>query len=322
MSITEKIDSITLIPEDRMQAVLKAPKSVKIELTGKCNFRCGFCALRMREEQPTQSMWWGLFTRLAAEMREAGVEELGLFFLGEPFSDTDLLVSAIKHAKHIREFPYVFLTTNGSLAKPQIVKECMTNGLDSLKFSINWATEEQFKEVAAVKGKLFHDALANVKEARRVRNEVEKETGHRCGLYASSIAYDGEQKDKMQAVLDEHVLPFVDEHYFLPLYSMGSFATKREAELGFTPTAGNQGRLENLRQPLPCWSAFTEGHITSTGLLSACCFDALGEFVMADLTKVSFLEGWNSEKFVKLREAHLKKDVSGTICENCVAYAK
>jgi hypothetical protein len=144
--------------------------------------------------------------------------------------------------------------------------------------------------------------------------------GYKCGLYASSIAYDGEQEKKMQSLLAEHVLPYVDEHYFLPLYSMGSFAAQREKELGYKPIAGNQGRLGALREPLPCWSAFTEGHITSTGKLSACCFDAGENWVMADLNKVPFMQGWNSQEFQTLRAAHLRKDVSGTICENCIAY--
>jgi hypothetical protein len=33
------------------------------------------------------------------------------------------------------------------------------------------------------------------------------------------------------------------------------------------------------------------------------------------------MEAWNSQPFVKLREAHLKKDVKGTVCEACVAYS-
>jgi hypothetical protein len=41
--------------------------------------------------------------------------------------------------------------------------------------------------------------------------------------------------------------------------------------------------------------------------------------VMADLTKVSFAEGWNSDKFQALRAAHLAKDVRGTACESCAA---
>jgi hypothetical protein len=33
------------------------------------------------------------------------------------------------------------------------------------------------------------------------------------------------------------------------------------------------------------------------------------------------MEAWNAPEFVKLRAAHLKKDVHGTVCENCVAYS-
>jgi hypothetical protein len=102
---------------------------------------------------------------------------------------------------------------------------------------------------------------------------------------------------------------------------MGAFATQREAELGYRPTAGNQGRLGALRDPLPCWSAFTEGHITAEGKLSACCFDATSRWTMGDLTRLSFMDAWNSPAFVALREAHLRKNVQGTLCEACLAYA-
>jgi radical SAM protein with 4Fe4S-binding SPASM domain len=167
-----------------------------------------------------------------------------------------------------------------------------------------------------VSSRLFHTALANVKAAWELR----KHGGYKTGLYASSIKYDGEQFAKMEALLNEHVRPYVDQHYWLPLYSMGAFASEREKQLGYRPTAGNQGRLDALREPLPCWSAFTEGHVTAEGKLSACCFDATSNWTMGDLTKHSFMEAWNSPAFVKLREAHLRKDVRGTVCENCIAY--
>ena len=32
------------------------------------------------------------------------------------------------------------------------------------------------------------------------------------------------------------------------------------------------------------------------------------------------MDAWNSPAFRALREAHLRKDVSGTACEKCVAY--
>jgi MoaA/NifB/PqqE/SkfB family radical SAM enzyme len=314
--ITERIDAITLIPESHRFAAPPAPKSVKIELTGRCNFRCGFCALRTRAIQPKTDMDFDLFKRITTEMREAGVQEIGAFYLGESFMAPEVLIEAIRWCKQELKFPYVFLTSNASLSDPEDVEECMAAGLDSLKWSVNAADEDQFKTVMGVSPKYMRKALRNIREAWIVRERG----GYKTGLYASSIKYDGEQQAKMEALLDDYVRPFVDQHYWLPLYSMGAVATQREAELGYRPTAGNQGRLEAMREPLPCWSAFTEGHVTADGKLSACCFDADGRFAMADLTKVSFMEGWHSQVFTALRQAHLNRDVTGTICQDCVAY--
>jgi len=315
--ITDRIDAITNVSEEYKHPVLPAPKSVKIELTGKCNYRCGFCALRSRENQPKEDMSLDFFQKIVLEMREAGVEEIGVFYIGESFMAPDLLVSAIDYAKNVAGFPYVFLTTNGSLAYPEVVSRCFRAGLDSLKFSINASDLEQFKDIMGVKPSLYVEAISNLRAARYIRDE----NGFKCGIYASSIRYDGEQQEKMEALIDEYVRPYVDEHYWLPLYSMGSVATQREAELGYKPTAGNQGRLDVLRKPFPCWSAFTEGHVRSDGGLSLCCFDADGRFVVGDLKKQSFMEAWNSPEFQRIREAHLKEDLKGTVCEECVAYA-
>jgi len=315
-TITERIDNITRIPPACQKAVLPAPKSVKIEVSPRCNYRCGFCALRTREVQPKWDMDLGLFKRITREMREAGVEEIGVFYLGESFMNPRLLVDCIAYLKNDIAMPYVFLTSNASMSFPEAVEACMKAGLDSLKWSVNAADEAQFEKIMGVSRRLYRRALDNIKAAWEIR----KKGGYRTGLYASSIKYDGAQLEKMERLLNERVRPYVDQHYWLPLYSMGAFATLREKELGYRPTAGNQGRLDALREPLPCWSAFTEGHVTAEGKLSACCFDATANWTMGDLTRQPFMEAWNSAPFVKLREAHLKKDVRGTVCENCIAY--
>lgn len=313
--ITKRIDAITKIPADRLKEDAPIPKSVKIEITGRCNYRCSFCALRAREGAPAKDMDFDFFKRIAKEMRDAGVEELGLFYLGESFAAPRLLVNCVRYAKEIG-FPYLFLTTNGSLAVPDVVDQVMSAGLNSLKFSINASDIEQFEEVMSVDGRYFQKAIENLRSAWELRQAKE----YQCRIYASSIQYDGEQQIKMERLLQEAVIPYVDEHYWLPLYSMGSVATAREAELGYRPIAGNQGRIGALRDPLPCWAVFTEGHITSDGLLSACCFDADGRFAMADLNKMSFVDGWTSDEFRALRRAHISRDVSGTPCAECIAY--
>ena len=314
--ITDRIDKITLIPETHLKTVVPFPRSVKIELTGRCNYRCSFCALAVREKQPTKDMDLGFFKRITKEMRDCGVEEIGVFFIGESFLAPDLLIDAVLWLKRTIEMPYVFLTSNASLAEPKIVAAVMNAGLDSLKWSVNSSNEEDFARVMKVKPALFWKSVQNIKDAYTVRNHLHARTS----LYASSIQYDGDQQAKMKDFLEEHIEPYVDQHYWLPLYSMGSFATAREEALGYRPTAGNQGRIGALRDPLPCWSAFTEGHVTSAGHLSACCFDASDTWSMANLHETPFTEAWNSMPFQELRAKHLAKDVTGTACEKCAAY--
>lgn len=308
MSITKRIDNVTEIQEEYLSVVLPAPKSVKIELTSRCNFACGFCAHRMRTDK--LNMEWDFYTRITQEMLDCGVEELGLFYIGESLL-CEFLPEAIRYAKKIG-FPYVFLTTNGSLMNEVKANAIMEAGLDSLKFSYNNCDPIQFRYITGMAPSVFESIKQNIKNTFAIRSR----NGYKTKLYASSIMYDGAQQAKMVAAVHD-ILPYVDEHYWLPLYSFGAQATEKEKELGYKPTPGNQGRIGALRRPLPCWAVFKEGHICVDGKLSACCFDIGERWIMGDLKTTPFMQAWNSEKFRQLREAHLHQDVTGTACEAC-----
>ena len=309
MSITQRIDAVTKIAPKYRGTVLPALRSVKWELNTACNYSCSFCVRNIRKNE-NKVVDRAFYSRVLRELVAAGVEELGLFYINEPFS-VKWLPEAIKEAKDAG-ISYVFLTTNGSIAHPDMVERCMAAGLDSLKFSINFYDDAQFKEVAQVKPKLYATAIANLKAAREIRALGQYKTK----IYASSIAFDGDQGEKMRAIVED-IKPYVDEFYWLPLYGMGGAAK----EAGWKPQPGNPGRLAAMRDPLPCWSDFTEGHITADGKLSACCFGhgVDDDMVMGDLHTQPFLEAWNSPSYQVLRQAHLAKDVRGTPCETCAA---
>jgi len=308
-TITERIDNITTLTQDYAMTAPPAPKSVKIELTGRCNFECFFCA-RSQRLREVNAMDKDLFKRLLVEMREAGVEEIGLFYLGESFL-VPWIAEAVEWARKECGYPYIFLTTNGSITTPKKVEACMKAGLNSLKFSYNYADEDQFKEIARVKGAYFQKMKDNMKEAWRIREEG----NYDCGLYASYIQYDGEQGEKMLEAVEE-IRPYVDEVYGLPLYNQASLIENDQWEF----TQGNRGRLDNMQPSLPCWSIFTEGHVAFDGTLSACCFDHDKRFDMGNLTEMSFMEAWHSDTFQKLRQKHLDKDVTDSVCESCVVW--
>jgi radical SAM protein with 4Fe4S-binding SPASM domain len=279
------------------------PRSAKIELTSRCDMRCYFCASVTRAQEQSD-MEPALYRRLARELRAAGVERLGLFYIGESMLYEDL-PGAIRYAKEECRFPYVFLTTNGLSATPERLRVCFEAGLDSLKFAINWSPP-QFQAITGVPASELDTILANVKQARSVRDAVEFETGHRCALYSSSLRYDETQPRRMQPVLDE-VLRCVDHHYWLPL-------------LGHPDSPREPGGRPVPVKALPCGPLFAEAHVTWDGKLSACSLDASARFHVADLNTTSITEAWHSEAFQELRAHHLRHDVKGTRCRQCIAY--
>ena len=310
-TITDRIDAITGIRADQRTDAPPCPRSVKIELTARCNFACAFCATSTKLRTKGDMSWEFYSERLLPMLKAAGVEEVGMFFLGESFL-VSWLPKAIAEAKN-RGFGYVFLTTNGSLATPARVEECMAAGLDSLKFSLNYADAEQFVSIARVKSALFDKMVANIEGAHRIRTSGEYD----CGLFASYIAYDGAQGERMQALI-RRLQPYLDEIYALPLYSQADLVGGAMGQWDIR--AGNPGRAGNMRASVPCWSIFTEARVKYNGHLSACCFDHDGRFDMGDLNEVDFMELWHGDGFRSLRRAHLANELTGTACEKCVAY--
>lgn len=310
-TISKRIDHVTEIPEQWREQVVPAPISVKVELTSRCNFGCHFCA-HGNGYTNGKDMDFELFKRITKDMRENGVEELGMFYIGESLL-YPYLTDAITYAKKELRFPYVFLTTNGSMAGKERVRAIMEAGLDSLKWSLNSADMWQFRQMTSMAPSMFKTVMQNVQDAYTVREEG----GYKTRLYASSIRYDGDQLKRMENTIASQVLPYVDEHYWLPLLSFGDTA-KKVQDAGFSTVTGNPGRADCMRPPIPCWAVFKEGHVTAAGKLSACCFDSSNAWVMADLTKVSFMEGWNSKDFQALRGKHLSGDCHGTPCEGCL----
>lgn len=303
-TITARIDNTIRI--DDYSPVLGPPHSVKIELSRTCNYKCSFC-YHSQLAKDKGRMDWDLYTRTVKELKDYGVKELAPFFFGESFLDPRL-PDAIRYAKDIG-FEYVFLTTNGSLATPDKVEACFDAGLDSLKFSLNYADEEQFSDITKVHPKWFRRVVENIKAARAIRDAGD----YSCRLYASYIDYTDAQKEKMASVLAE-VGPCLDESYALPLYSQAGNITRN----GWTFSGGNQGRADNPVPPIPCWALFKEAHINFDGTVCACCFSVSDAFVMGDLNESTFAEIWNGEKFRSLRQSHLNYDIKGTPCEGCI----
>jgi MoaA/NifB/PqqE/SkfB family radical SAM enzyme len=281
------------VPAGRRMAAPPPPETALLELTSECNYRCGFCP-HAASREPRGEMRWPLYVRIVGEMVDAGVEELGLHFRGEPFL-CDWLEEAIELAK-ARGMAHVHVATNGSLATPARVHGCFEAGLDALIFSVDIADGAQFAATGADDTGLLGDAVANLKAARRIRDHGR----HGCALYASSLRYSDAQQRRLLPILAE-ILPYVDEHYWRTLYMSGALAPPGPAA------------------PIPCWSLFTQAHVTFDGRLAACGFAPGEAWAMADLGVTPFVDAWNCDAFRRLRATHLRGEVERLPCGSCVA---
>src|SRR4051812_45483401 len=67
--ITERIDRITLLTQAHRSPTPPVPRSVKIELTARCDFQCFFCASHMRL-RPKDEIDQEFFRRIVTNGRD------------------------------------------------------------------------------------------------------------------------------------------------------------------------------------------------------------------------------------------------------------
>lgn len=300
--ISERVSEIVNIPDDRLSITPPVPKSIKIEITSHCDFKCYFCQLTM-QDRAKGNIDDKLLYKILDESIAAGVEEVGLFWIGEPFLNKSL-PRYIEYAKKVG-FKNVFVTTNGRLANEEMLRSVFDAGLDSIKFSMNASSKESFKATTGVDA--YDKVVKNIRAANSIR-------GDRIfpKIYASSV-FDPDYPENYNDI-DNQISPYVDEHYKIRLYG-NSQLNNDNNELK------KHGGNRLLQSMLPCWSLFTIPHISYDGHMSACFSDFNKNLYMADLNQVSFLEAWHSTAFQALRKSHLNKNIKGTPCQSCTAYA-
>lgn len=286
--IRERVKNLTTGGE--MSELPPFPERIMVEISNYCNHGCEFCAYRKMER--TKGMIDpDFFRRIVREARELGAREIGLHTGAEPFAHPQLH----EFVRQSREagFEYVYLSTNGSLATPERLRQVIDAGLHSIKFSINAGDRETYRKVHGRDH--FDQVMAHV----RYVDSYRKERGLPLYLSVSFVEYPANTASL--PALRETLAGVVDEI--------------------FTCQAVNpSGQMPEL-PPMPqkvCNLPFKATHVTFEGYLRACCNDYHNYTVVADLNRVSLAEAWASEAYRALRRGFMQRDLAGTLCHNCL----
>lgn len=287
----------------------KLPRSLNIEVTSACNHKCIFCCYHsdlMETKVPNRFMDENLLEKLLIEASDSniGYDEIGFHMTGEPLLYKSL-EKYITLAKTLG-FKYVFMTTNGALANEQRIKSLIDSGLDSIRFSINGATSETYKQAHGVDD--FNKIEVNIKALYKYKNETNSNicTSISCVLTQKNI----HEKELMKSLFEK----YVDELVFIPVLGLDRF---------FPQLLDWQVSEITEFEYTPCVSPFTSMYVSCEGYIVPCC-SAIKEtsMVLGNVNENSLENIWNNTKFIEIRNSFIDNKIPFEFCKKCVLINK
>lgn len=291
------------------------PRSLNIELNSGCNQKCIFCPFHgeFAPNVPKPAvMPLDKAKLILAEAYRLGIgeKEVGFYLAGEAFLYKDL-AEVVAYAKQLG-FSYTFLTSNGALASPKKMKAVLDAGLDSIRFSINAADRETYREIHGMDD--FDQVLENVKYMRQYidENHLNVATSISCVITKKTLG--------IQKQVKELFAEYVEDILFIPV--MVNRLKQDEVFL-------REHRLVNesnakVNPEIICPMLFDTMYINANLEIVPCCEAYDDDCVFYDLKEDLNLEhAWSCAAYKRYRDIFLKgASDKGTICENCMLRMK
>jgi radical SAM protein with 4Fe4S-binding SPASM domain len=235
--------------------------------------------------------------RIMREAFDEGVRELGMFINGEPFTNP-ALGTYIRLAKQIG-YEYVYVTTNGALANPERLREVTDAGLDSIKYSINAGTKESYMKIHGCDD--FEKVIGNLKYAREYREA----SGKRYNIFGSFVVTNPTAQETES--FKRQYASLFDDFAFYKVRGNGAMRENTERIAG------------EFTSQKCCTLPFNTINIDYDGSLLACCEDINHKIPISNLNKIPLKDAWYCDEMKRLRQAHIDRNLSGTVCEECLA---
>jgi len=257
------------------------PRRIKVglELTSKCNLRCGMCPLPVLR-RPYEDMVWPMVEKAEREIHGAGLKLKWLHEMGEP-----LLYARIDDA--IRLFPEASLSTNGLVLTDEIGARLLASPLKRIRICVDSVNPEVYPQLRT--GGDF-DKLVVL-----TRAFLDQAKGHPIRIEI--------QKMRSRLTLEETV----DD--FRALFDLKHYRNARVIEktceaLDVNEETDLHGKFYGCVQG----AFFTWVVIFADGRVTHCCYDAHGDQVLGDLKTQSLHEILDSPRFAVMQAAFERRD--------------
>lgn len=291
------------------------PRKLNIELNNTCNHKCEFCLYHgkyAKNKLQPSIMDPDFAKRILLRAKELGIgqKEVGFYLAGEAFCYSGL-VEIIAYAKELG-YEYTFLTTNGALATPDKLKAVIDAGLDSIRFSVNAADKDSYREIHGSDD--FDNVVSNIKFLHKYISEKQLNvaTSLSCVITKKTLGI----KNAIRELFSE----YVDDILFIPVFFAG---LKDLPEVREQYEVINDDELE-LNENAVCPVVYDTMYINALGQVVPCCNAYTYNLYFYDLKQEFDLEkAWYSEGYLKYRKVFLEhSSYDDTICGSCYIVKK
>jgi MoaA/NifB/PqqE/SkfB family radical SAM enzyme len=257
------------------------PRKIKVglELTSKCNLRCGMCPLPVLR-RPYEDMAWPLVERAEREIHGLGLKLKWLHEMGEP-----LLYARIDDA--IRLFPEASLSTNGLVLTEEVGAKLLATPLRRIRICVDSIDPKVYPQLRT--GGDF-DRLVEL-----TRKFLGQAKGHPLRIEI--------QKMRSRLTVDETVDDF-RRLFDLKQHPNARVIEKTCEALDVNEETDLHGKFYGCVQG----AFFTWVVVFADGRVTHCCYDAHGDQVMGDLKTQSLQEILDSPRFAEMQGMFERRD--------------
>ncbi|HEX6178398.1 MAG TPA: radical SAM/SPASM domain-containing protein [Thermoanaerobaculia bacterium] len=254
---------------------------VLVELTSKCNLRCGMCPLPVLR-RPYEDMDFSLVEKAEREIHGLGLKLKWLHEMGEP-----LLYSRIDDA--IRLFPEASISTNGLVLTEEVGAKLLGSPLKRLRISVDSINPKVYPQLRT--GGDF-DRLVDM-----TKKFLEQAKDHPIRIEI--------QKMRSRMTVDETVDDFRN------LFELKKYRNARVIErtceaFDVNDETDLHGKFYGCVQG----GFFNWIVIFADGRVTHCCYDAHGDQVIGDLRTQTLTEIIEGSKRIQMQELFDKRDFS------------
>ena len=288
------------------------PDVIRIEPTGKCNFKCIHCPTGTDPNNRSILKIDDFDFFVNQIVSVCGVPRVVvLYHGGEPLLNKNIYHFILKLKKI--GVQKIVITTNASLLTRENAQRLIESGIDEVKISLDGDSIDENDRIR-VKGD-FKECAKNIK----VLLEESQKLNKNINVIISNVRIlNKNELDSFISLKSNNIPP---PRYLLKYFdNEKNMLTFRSIPTMVWPGFEKFGEMFKVKgtekKPTYCSNLFETFTILTNGDVVVCCYDLRGEVILGNIYQDNALDIWNNSKYTKIRE-DFKKSIYNDFCSKC-----